>query len=67
MNKIFGGVTVKVPFMFENARLGFAYIPYQEYRDLYDLKEGLKRGTIFRELDIPYKEYASNPIMNPFK
>lgn len=67
MNKNFGGVTVNMPFMFENARVGFAYVPYQEFKDLYDYKEALNRGTMFKELDIPFKDYASNPIMNPFK
>ena len=54
-------------FISENPRLGFAYVPYQKYENLYDLKNALKRGTIFKDLDIPFNEYASNPIMNPFK
>ena len=54
-------------FISENPKPGFAYVPYQKYENLYDLKNALKRGTIFKELDIPFSEYASNPIMNPFK
>ena len=54
-------------FVSENPRLGFAYVPYQKYENLYDMKTALKRGTVFKDLDIPYSEYASNPIMNPFK
>lgn len=57
---------MNMPFMTENVRLGFAYVPYQEFKDLYDNEEALKRGTIFKELDIPFSEYAENPIMNPF-
>jgi len=54
-------------FISENPRVGFAYVPYQKYENLYDLKTALKRGTIFKDLDIPFCEYESNPIMNPFK
>ncbi len=50
-----------------NPRLGFVYVPYQHFRNLYDLKDALKNGTIFKELNIPFSEYASKPIMNPFK
>ena len=50
-----------------NPRVGFVYVPYQRFGNLYSLEQGLKQGTIFKELDIPFKEYASNPIMNPFK
>ncbi len=50
-----------------NPKLGFVYVPYQRFEKLYDLSDALKNGTIFKELNIPFKEYASNPIMNPFK
>lgn len=50
-----------------NPRVGFVYVPYQRFGNLYSLDKALKNGTIFKELNIPYKEYASNPIMNPFK
>lgn len=58
---------VNMPFMCENARPGFAYVPYQEFKELYNNEEALNRGTLFKELDIPFNEYAENPIMNPFK
>ncbi|ADL51015.1 spore coat associated protein CotJA [Clostridium cellulovorans] len=32
---------------------GKAYVKYQPFRDLYDLKTALKRGTIFKALDKP--------------
>lgn len=54
-------------FMTQNPRVGFVYVPYQEFKNLYNLSDGLKNGTIFKELNIPMSEYASNPIMNPFK
>ncbi len=50
-----------------NPRVGFVYAPYQAFKDLYNRSDALKNGTIFKELNIPFKEYASNPIMNPFK
>ena len=34
--------------------LAMVYSPCQEFKDLYDHTEGLKRGTIFRELDKPF-------------
>ncbi len=54
-------------FRVENPRVGFVYVPYQTFDNLYDLSETLKNGTMFKELNIPFEEYASNPIMNPFK
>ena len=34
--------------------LAMVYSPCQEFEDLYDHTEGLKRGTIFRVLDKPF-------------
>lgn len=34
--------------------LGMVYAPIQCFGELYDPKEGLDRGTIFRELDLPF-------------
>lgn len=56
-----------MPVMPENIRLGFAYVPFQKYENLYDLNEGLKQGTLFKDLDIPFESYASNPLINPFE
>ena len=50
-----------------NPRVGFVYVPYQRFENLYNLDEALKKGTLFKDLDIPFREYASNPLMNPFK
>lgn len=34
--------------------IAMAYVPWQQWRNLYDPKEALKRGTIFKELDLPF-------------
>lgn len=34
--------------------LGMAYVPWQQWRDLYDPVLGFERGTIFSELDKPF-------------
>jgi len=31
-----------------------AYVPVQQFRDLYDPDYALQIGTIFRELDLPF-------------
>ena len=54
-------------FRTENPRLGFVYVPYQRFGNLYNQSESLKNGTVFKDLNIPFSEYSSNPIMNPFK
>ncbi|MCK8828285.1 spore coat associated protein CotJA [Natroniella acetigena] len=35
-------------------RLAEAYVPFQTYQEHYSPLEGLKQGTSFPELDIPY-------------
>lgn len=34
--------------------LGMAYVPMQQWNQTYDMKKGLKVGTIFPELDKPF-------------
>ena len=34
--------------------LAMVYSPVQEWRSLYDNEMGLSRGTIFKELDLPF-------------
>lgn len=34
--------------------LAMAYVPYQQFRDLYEPEEALNAGTLFRELDKPF-------------
>lgn len=35
--------------------LAMAYVPWQAWRNLYDAEKGLHRGTIFEELDKPFR------------
>ncbi len=40
-------------------RLAMGYVPVQIWRELYEPAEGFTRGTIFRELDLPFKGGAT--------
>ena len=40
--------------------LGYAYVPIQRWRMLYKPDAGLKRGTIFEELDMPTEVYGND-------
>lgn len=35
--------------------IAMAYVPMQQWRNVYSLKDGLERGTIFPELDLPFE------------
>lgn len=35
--------------------LAMAYVPWQEWCAIYEVKRGFDRGTIFEELDKPFK------------
>jgi len=37
-----------------------AYVPMQKWEKIYDLREGLERGTIFPSLDLPFIGGALN-------
>ena len=39
--------------------LAYAYVPIQRWRMLYTPDAGLKRGTIFEELDMPMEVYGN--------
>ena len=39
---------------FEKYPLAMAYVPWQQFRNLYDLDRALEVGTIFAELDKPF-------------
>ena len=41
------GVLSKMP-------IAMAYVPFQQWRDIYNLDYALERGTIFKELDLPF-------------
>ena len=55
-----------IPFMPSNPRLAFAYVPFQEYKNIYSPDKALCSGTIFKDLNIPFEYYKNNPIMSPF-
>lgn len=35
--------------------VGMAYVPYQQWNDMYTADDGFMRGTMFPELDYPFK------------
>ena len=35
--------------------IAMAYVPIQQWKTVYSLKDGLHRGTIFPELDLPFE------------
>ena len=35
--------------------LAMAYVPWQQWRAIYEVEKGFHRGTIFEELDKPFK------------
>lgn len=39
--------------------IGYAYVPIQRWRMLYTPEAGLKRGTLFEELDKPMEVYGN--------
>ena len=39
-------------------RVGYAYVPYQEYGELFTPEEASMHGTLFPELYIPWGEYV---------
>ena len=38
----------------EDMPIAMAYVPYQQWRNIYEPNQALKRGTIFKELDLPF-------------
>ena len=56
-----------IPFMPNDPKLAFAYVPFQKYENIYCEEKALKQGTIFKDLDMPFYLYRDNPIMSPFK
>lgn len=34
--------------------VGMAYVPWQEWKELYDICEGYGNGTIFKQLDLDF-------------
>lgn len=38
--------------------LAMAYVPYQEFEDLYDASAALQNGTLFKNLNFPFERGA---------
>ncbi|MBQ7624100.1 MAG: spore coat associated protein CotJA [Clostridia bacterium] len=38
----------------QNLPLAMAYVPRQEFKEIYDMPKALSRGTIFAQLDLPF-------------
>ena len=43
----------------DDRQLAMAYVPYQRWRMLYNPEQGLARGTVFEELDMPMEVYGN--------
>ena len=39
-------------------QVGYAYVPIQQFGEVYAPEEALKRGTLFPELDLPLGVYG---------
>lgn len=48
------GAALGIPVMPEDPQLAQAYVPYQVYRGIFPVMEGLRKGTVFPELYRPY-------------
>ncbi len=38
----------------QNRPLAMAYVPYQEFEDLFSDEDALYRGTLYKRLDLPF-------------
>ena len=38
----------------ENMPIAIAYVPFQQWQNIYEPRQALQRGTIFKELDLPF-------------
>lgn len=49
------GQTTRLP---QKMPLAMAYVPFQQWGEVYDDSEALDRGTLFPELDLPFEKGA---------
>ncbi|MEG0924216.1 MAG: spore coat associated protein CotJA [Anaerovoracaceae bacterium] len=42
---------------FENFAIAMAYVPWQRWRKTYELEKAFQTGTIFPDLDLPFRGY----------
>lgn len=38
----------------ENTPIGMAYVPYQQWEEIYNAENGFCKGTVFPSLDYPF-------------
>ena len=38
----------------ENMPIAMAYVPFQQWQNIYEPRQAFQRGTIFKELDLPF-------------
>lgn len=50
--------------MYDDMALAMAYVPIQHFQNTYDLQTALVVGTIFPELNKPFKGYAGGVKCN---
>lgn len=50
----------QVPRFPANTPLAMAYVPFQQWGDVYEAQEGFEKGTIFPELDFPFMMGGNN-------
>lgn len=53
-NEMSGYIREENPCGCDSFPIGMAYVPWQEFKNIYDLERGLEAGTIFAELDKPF-------------
>ncbi|MBE7011014.1 MAG: spore coat associated protein CotJA [Ruminococcaceae bacterium] len=44
-----------------NDRVGYAFVPLQIFGETYSPEQGIERGTIFPDLDLPISVYGVKP------
>ena len=42
----------------ENLPLAYAYVPYQQFEEPYDMEKAFEYGTVFSKLNKPYDVYG---------
>ncbi len=47
---------------FENFPLAMAYVPMQKFENIYSVNEALTRGTLFKDLDLPFLGYLNKGV-----
>ena len=44
----------------ERTPLAMAYVPFQQWREVYSEDDALRKGTLFPQLDLPFKRGGDN-------